>query len=232
MTVRFMLLMPWGRVGSNLLMSILRQSENIKLASEYLNRLRTPDEQIAWLKDFYEFSAADPSKPHIGSKQNRRAIVDLEGVKHIMAQHSVRIVRLRRDNVVKSAISQMRGVAYSERAKQNGGEARWYMKGAEEPLGPIRVDPDLLLKRIGFMDTAQRDLMAAFPPDAVLDIEYEEINANLANVIERLRGYLDLPQTPYQVDHTKLTPDDLSAAVSNPDEVRSALAGTPYSGFI
>lgn len=232
MTVRFMLLMPWGRVGSNLLVSILRQTRGMKISGEYLNRLRTAEEQLAWLNEHYEIGAAEPSRRFIGSKQNMRALRDADALKRFLKANGLAVVRLRRDNFVKSAVSQMRAAEYAQQAQRENREAGWFLKSGSEPLGPTRIDPELLMERIALMEGAQARLMDAFAPDEVLDVEYEEIRGDVAGVTARMRAHIGLPDTPYEIAHSKFTPDDLKAAIANYEDVARRLAGTPYQAML
>jgi hypothetical protein len=230
--VRFMMLMPWGRVGSNLLFAILRQSAPMKLMNENLNRLRTTDEQSAWFEDFYELDSQSPSSGYIGSKQAFRAIRDVNVMRRMIEENSVHIVRLRRDNHVKAAVSQIRAEIYAEQTKAETGVGMWAVKKGAKPLGSTEIDPDVLLKRIGIMVENQEALMAAFSQQDVLDIEYEEIQSSLDNVVTRLRVSLGLPSMPYRVPFEKATPNKLSDAIANFSEVRMRLAATPYADYL
>ena len=100
------------------------------------------------------------------------------------------------------------------------------------PLGPSVLDTELLVKRIGIMERQHAALMAAFAPEEVLDIDYEEINADLAGTAAKLRRYLDAPEKPFNVPFEKATSDDLREAVVNYDEVMARLNGTDYVRFL
>jgi len=230
MAVRFMLLMPWGRVGSNLLFAILRQSAPMKLANESLNALRTPDEQETWFRDFYETGSAAPAHAFIGSKQNMLAVRDDARMAGAIRDAGVRVVRLRRRNLVKAAVSQIRAEQYARKMERETGERPWAVKKGRPTLGPSAIDPDLLVKRIAIMETCDRRLSAAFAPGETLDIEYEDINASLEAAVGRVRDHLGVPQTPFKVPFDKATPDRLEDAIVNFAEVRARLAGTSYAG--
>lgn len=227
--IRFMLLMPWGRVGSNLLFAILRQSARMKLANEALNSLPTAPEQEAWFREFYEADARTPSQSFIGSKQNMLALRDAAAIVRMLREARVRVVRLRRRNLVKSAVSQIRAEQYAAKMAKETGERPWAVKKGAPLLGPSTIDPDILLKRIKIMETCDRRLMDAFDADEVLDIEYEDINAALDVVVARLREYLEVPQAPFRVPFEKATPDMLEKAIVNFEDVRAKLAQTPYA---
>ncbi|MBV8976517.1 MAG: hypothetical protein JO261_10330 [Alphaproteobacteria bacterium] len=226
MTVRFLLLMPWGRVGSNLVFDILRQSARMKLANESLNALKTWPEQQAWFAQFYE--TARPATEHgfIGSKQNMLAVRDDRTFASLCREAGVRIVRLRRASILKAAVSQMRA---EQHARTTGS---WAVKRGGAVPGPSAIEPELLLKRLKMMEDCDRRLTALFAAEETLDIAYEELNAALDTAIARVRAYLGVPQTPYKVPFDKATPDRLEEAIVNLDAVRAALKGTRYEGEI
>jgi len=230
--VRFILLMPWGRVGSNLLFEILRQSAPMKLANETFNRLRTADEQAEWFRDFYEVDAAAPSRAFIGSKQAMMAVRDVPATVAMLRGAGVRVVRLRRDNLVKAAVSQMRAEDHAEKTRRETGEAPWAIRKGLPPPGPSVLDAELLVKRIGIMERQHAALMTAFAPEEVLDIDYEEINGALDDAVRRLRDYLDVPQKEYKVPFVKATPDSLDEAITNFDEVMARLRDTNFARFL
>jgi LPS sulfotransferase NodH len=227
--VRFMLLMPWGRVGSNLIFAILRQSAKMKLANESLNSIRTAEDQAAWFDAFYEAGSASPSQIFIGSKQNMLAIRDDAALVARLRAAKVRVVRLRRADLVRAAVSQIRAEQYAEKTGTETGERLWAIRKGMTPLGATAIEPELLLKRIAIMEAADARLMQAFDPAEVLDIEYEDVNISLDGVVRRVRDYLDVPQGPYNVPFVKATPDRLEDAIANYDEVLAKLRGTPYA---
>jgi hypothetical protein len=228
--VRFMLLMPWGRVGSNLLFAILRQSAAMKLANESLNAVRDADAQAAWFREFYETEAPAPSQRFIGSKQNMLAVRDDAAMVRLIRDAGLRVVRLRRANLVKAAVSQIRAEQYAQRTGVETGTRLWAVKKGDAPLGRAPIDPELLVKRIGIMETCDRRLMQAFGANEVLDIDYEDVNTALDATATRVRDYLGVPQTPYKVPYDKATPDDLGEAITNFDEIVARLANTAYAG--
>jgi LPS sulfotransferase NodH len=228
-TVRFMMLMPWGRVGSNLLFDILRQSAPMKLNNEKFNQLPTAQEQIDWLNEFYESGADIASKPYIGSKQNLMAVRDMPALADVLSRNGVRVVRLRRDNFLKSAVSQIRAEQYAEKTGRETGTKLWAVKKGAEGLGPSHIDPKILVQRMEVMESLHAKLMSALPHDAVLDIEYEEVNSSLDAVVKRLRAYLDVPEKAYAVPYDKATPDDLSGAILNYSEIRAHVQGTRFA---
>ena len=226
MTVRFLLLMPWGRVGSNLVFEILRQSAPMKLANESLNGVRSWDAQARWFAQFYETATPATAHAFIGSKQNMLAVRDDAAFAQLCRAAGLRIVRLRRASILKTAVSQMRAEEHAKTTKS------WAVKRGGPTLGACAIDPALLLKRLRIMEACDARLSALFAPEETLDIAYEELAAALAPTIARVRAHLGVPQTPYKVPFDKATPDRLADAIVNLEEVRAALQGTRYEGEV
>jgi hypothetical protein len=220
--------MPLGRVGSTLMISILTQSladERLKLSNEIftVHPEWTADQQDAALTKHYELAGRPSGATHIGGKESADAMADPDRISALCATGGIRVVRMRRANLVKAAVSQIRARRYAERTGE------WAVRAGMTPLEPIAIDPELLLRRIDEMDRADRRLMTMFGGCTVVDVEYQELLDDLHGVAHRVRDVLGIPQRPFRVRHEKATPDDLAAAIPNLDEVARALAGTPWA---
>lgn len=227
--IRFIVLMTWGRVGSNLVMNIIAQHGPSKLANETFNSIKSVEEQLSWYRDFYELASGRPTKPLIGSKQNVLALSDPEVMRQRFLDDGIRVIRMRRDNLVKATISQIRAEQYAAKTKEETGKALWAVHKGQTGLGPSTIDVNLMLRRIEIMKRAQ-DALSSFSSMGALDLEYEEINGSLDGVIERVRGFLKLDaKRPVKVNFEKATSDNLAEAVVNFDEVKRSLAGTQYA---
>jgi hypothetical protein len=227
-----MLVMPWGRVGSNLIFDIVSQSGRLKLDNEKLTQIKSRDEQIAWFHDFYEIGNETPSRPHIGSKQSIHSIRDLGEFHRLFLANNVRIIRIKRDNPVKTAVSQMRAEEYARKTLQETGVARWGVLRGKEPLGAIDIDPEKLLSRVRIVEAEQKRLLDGFSGTEILDIEYEEIRSSLDDVVRRVRDFLGLSHRPFTLKFDKATPDNLESAISNFAEVRHSLSANGYGNHL
>lgn len=228
---RFMILMPWGRVGSNLIMSIIRQAARAKLANEKLARIKGESEQVAWYEKFYELGTASPKKFVIGSKQHVLALANPGDMARRLVQDDIKVIRMRRDNILKTAISYVRAEHYAELTRRKTGKARWGVLEGEQALGPIIIDTDVLFQRLKTIQQAHDLLMNLLPHNAVLDVEYIEVAQNLKTTVEKISDWLSIPiRSDFRVKFEKATPDDLMEAIVNYDEVRHVLSGTEYFG--
>jgi len=224
--------MPWGRVGSNLLMNLINQAkESKKLNSEIFNQLKTREEQLAWLVEFYAFGRR-PTVELLGSKQSVLSIRDLPALENMLRANDVKIIRMRRDDCLKAAVSQIRAEQYASKTLETDGKARWAVRKGEEPLGPSHVPLEILSRRIEIMKTQQDLMMVGFVGLDTLEIEYEEINSNLETTYRRLSDFLCFSANSYAVPFVKATPDDLRSAVSNYEEICESLRDGPYAAYL
>jgi len=200
----------------------------MKLANESLNAIKDGEGQLEWLRQFYR----DRSARYIGSKQNVRTIVNIRAVKAFLLRHNVRVVRLRRKDLVRAAISQVRAELYAAKMQEETGKPTWGVRKGETPLGRTYIDPTTFAQRLKAMAGTDETLMAAFEQNEVLDIDYEQLNDDLDATVRAVREHICLPQVKYTLPFIKATPDDLSEAVENLDELRVQLRGTPFESQI
>jgi len=229
--LRFLVAMPWGRVGSNLLAGILARSLDpgrLRMASEELTVHPDwdADAQLAWLAGHYALGApVDPASPvtHIGSREAAHAVRDPARFSAQCAEGALRVVRMRRANLVKAAVSQIRARDHADAT------GRWPVGPDRPPPGPTHIDPARLRSVIDTMAAADRTLMTMFAGCAIHDVEYADLCDDLDGTVRGVRDFLAMGHRPYRVPDAKVTPDDLGAAIANFAEVAAALRGTPYA---
>ncbi len=226
----FLIMTPWGRVGSNLLFNSIGQvigSVERKFVNENFNRLREGDQQLAWTRAFY---TAPDNPPLVGCKQNILSVGDPEALGDLVAELGVPLIRLRRANILKVAVSQLRAEIYAEQSRERTGVAAWGVRSDTEPLGPVALDATRFLHVASHARRAD-DLLARFSPATrTLDLEYRQLQGADNQAAEQVCGWLGLSVTqkarPF---FAKATPDDLAAAVPNLASLREALAASPLA---
>ena len=227
---RFMIMTPWGRVGSNLLLNSFGQLIGRiprRLVNETLNRLPGADDQLAWIRAFY---AVDDGAPLVGSKQNILALADRERVGGLLAELEISLIRLRRDNLVKVAVSQLRAEIYAQRSKSETGVAAWGVRPNRQPLGPETLDPARFVQVAADARRAGEWLSDFAPATRTLDLEYADLADGGQSAGRRLCVWLGVEAAgEVKPAFTKATPDDLRAAVPNLAELRAALMGSPLA---
>ncbi|MDQ2765166.1 MAG: hypothetical protein M3Y22_17325 [Pseudomonadota bacterium] len=226
----FLIMMPWGRVGSNLLFNSIGQAAGLaprRFVNENFNLLREPSEQLSWLRAFYT-SINNP--PLVGCKQNILSVGDRLALSALLAELAVPLIRLRRSNILKVAVSQLRAEIYAERSRVLTGVAVWGVRTDSEPMGPTVLNADRFLQ-VATRARQADAMLAEFSPDTpTLDVEYAQMCAGVDKVTEQVCEWLGLAVSrktrPY---FTKATPDDLASAVPNLADLRRALARSPLA---
>lgn len=220
---RVMVVMPWGRVGSNLLMSYLNAMKAPKTANESFNKLRERDEQLAWLKKFYCSPVANPNCEIISSKQSMLAIADVNAIEQFVLDYDVKIVRMFRRDPVRTVISQIRAKQYADKTKAETGSAQWAVKKGAEPLGASEIDIKALAHRLQVIEDQNVRLEAAFLASNPFDVVYEDFRTQIRKTWNELSRYLGLRIVPFRPPFRKATPDDLESVITNFDEVKSLI---------
>lgn len=221
-------MMPWGRVGSNLLFNSIGQIVGPiarKFANENFNLLREADQQLAWTRTFY---TAEDRPPLVGCKQNVLSVADRPRLSDLLAELSVQLIRLRRQNIVKVAVSLLRAEIYAARSRAQTGVAVWGVRSDSEPLAPTPLDPRRFLEVAARARQADEMLAEFSPATRTLDLEYEQLRDGGGQLAEQVCDWLGLPVFRKARPHfAKATPDDLVRAVPNLACLREALAGSP-----
>jgi hypothetical protein len=227
-----MIMMPWGRVGSNLIFSSLGQVVGPiarRLVNENFNRLREPGEQLSWTRTFY---TAEDNPPLVGSKQNILSVGDREGLSDLLTELSVPLIRLRRENVLKVAVSQLRAEIYAARSLAQTGVRAWGVRADHEPLGPEPLDPQRFLQVATHAKLADGMLNDFSPATRTMNIDYKQLHSGGDQVTAQVCDWLEIPVSrKARPAFKKATPDDLAQAVPNLESLRDALRESPLRGL-
>ncbi len=216
---------PWGRVGSNMFMGSIKQLARDRVGkydNERFNELTGADEQEGWLTEF--FSETEELEL-IGSKQNILSIREPRTVGRVLREHSVSLIRMRRANVIKVAVSQLRAEIYARKTLAQNGTAMWGVRSGRIPLGPAELDPRRFLTAVKTAKNADERILAFRPDLPTLDIDYRQLQADPGRIARYTCRWLGLGVSgEVSPGFIKATPDDLESAVPNLAELRAALA--------
>lgn len=220
------IIMPWGRVGSNLLVAQLRDSlpsDATKIVNEPLNVVKDADEQLDRVREFY--AGHDEVTQLVASKHGLKAILDPKRFGQFFEQLGMHVLRHRRDNLVKVAVSQQRAELYAKHSAENEGKAMWGVRRGKKPLGPVDLDPDGFVAALETTVAAQEKFDAFHPDCSTYDLEYETLKADPVAVGRDVLRWLGLePRREIELRFDKATPEKLSDAVPNLDALRRASA--------
>ena len=168
--MKIAILMPWGRVGSNLMMAYLRSITKGGYANEPLNSVSGIDAQVNWVNSFYNQNA----EGDLVCKLTIRSFNDVKSIENTLLVNKVKVIKMFRENHVKTAVSQIRAEQYAAFTKEKTGNAQWAVKNSEQPLGATHIDIDKLDKRVKIIKDDQ-DTLLRFRCSESIDIKYEEM---------------------------------------------------------
>lgn len=221
---KLLVLMPWGRVGSNLLVMMLQDSlpdGSVKFANEPIIRQKRAELQTAWLET--HFAAAAPDLALVACKSSIRATADIGQLARDCERLGLSLLRHRRINLVKVAVSVLRARLYAERTKGPDGRCHWGVLRGASPLPPVALDPDAFVSALRNAGRADDTLAQFAPACPTFDLTYAELQADPRKATRRVLDWLGLAATrEARPRFVKATADDLAKAVPNLDELRRA----------
>jgi hypothetical protein len=241
-----LVLMPRGRVGSNLLTSQLNGHRRIKMFNEALTGISSKygahpaDRQSAWAEQkiwLEQFLAELPShapKAYVGVKVDFTMIGDPRAFISIVHAHRFEVIYIYRANVVKQAVSLVRARANAQRMREKYGTALWGIRSSEDVLPPGPVDVKEL-EQLATLMMRQHVACEFFLNSAMIDflpIEYARFTADLDAGLRRVEAFLGVEQISRSTTFVKSTPDDLAASVTNITELRNALRYEPFASML
>ncbi len=227
------MLMPWGRVGSNLCADVLLQSGRVRMENEPLTVIKTQNHGRP-VKELSALQMNWLAENVVPPKDDRKLIVKLSALSVAAPDEFIAFLRERpptlvmmdRRDILATAVSALRAEAFARKLLAETGQASWALKkGMTADVTPT-VEAHDLRRFINNILRARRvceAVAAAMPP--ALSIFYEDLNADPAGVIAGLVGTLGLEPFPYEMRHLKFTAMPLRKSVANPevlDEVADA----------
>lgn len=218
-------LMPWGRVGSNLMMAYLRSILKGRFANEPLNSIKSAPDQALYLREFFQEKSLSED---MCLKITIRSIKNLPEVVNILNEEGVYVIKMFRKDHVKTVVSQIRAEKYAKKTKEETGAAKWAVRKLDEPLPSTMIELPLLRHRIKVVEGDQAVLEQVEFLSSI-NIFYEDIVQNVFAVFSKVSNFLDLPfNEEFKIPFRKATPDDLSRAIINVDEINEWLEANGY----
>jgi LPS sulfotransferase NodH len=220
------------RSGSSWLRSSIAQNDRTKIGYEVFadRKVRTGADQRTAIQDFFE--EKDRPRTLVGFKLAPYQIPDPDGLLVQADELSIRFVALRRRDVFRTAVSQLRRKALAERERREGRPPVQNRRSDIEPLPPLALPVNKFVQRLKD-DVEERnrlDDLAARANDP-LRLEYEELLADPVGEMQRLSGYLDFPLS-YLGDGPirKTTPNRLEDSVLNLEQLIDAVRALGLPG--
>lgn len=235
-----------GRTGSSHVVSSLNTHPDALCYPEILADVKGPRQKDV-LDAFFEGRPVERECPHaanaryfggrhvtkarfhaVGFKLKLQQVHDLPGFHARLASPSVRLVYLKRKNLVKAAVSEIN----AQRLWRKTG--LWNAEEPSQVQGGVKVNPDRLvraLERRGALERAHRAFFEICG-NPRLELQYEDLLADRDTFLSRLLAFLELEDLPMAGGFYKNTPDCLREAILNYREVSRVLKGRGYGEYL
>ena len=228
-------LMPWGRVGSNLVNSIMGQHAATKVWNEPLTRLdsvgRSKDQsddeiwqtQADWLKTYIlDAAGTGPIFLNLAAVHIKKPI---EFVKLLAPTNPVYMVHDRRD-VVATVISAMRTNAWVQEGVKIGEKRSWAIpKGASVNFRPYLAPADFK-KMVGVVDNGRAIIKTVTEGQNATTYYYEDLMDDMDGVITDVFAKARIPFQNYEVRSAKFGSQYLEDMVANPAELAKVIVAS------
>lgn len=230
MTKIVVMLMPWGRVGSNLVNGVISSSKLMTVWNEPLTGVQTrvvaaggtledvAHEQEAWIDDnlvhlekdvFINIAANSISDPSaVGRK------LDSLGSKYFV---------LDRQDDAATAISALRTEAWVREGIEKGEHRTWSIpKGQSHDFKPI-ISPERFLAALKIINSGRENIAIMTNERHVNTFFYEDLIRDSKKVLDNIVEMCELPGFIYKIATSKFGSEILSNMVSNDEELKSII---------
>jgi LPS sulfotransferase NodH len=226
-----------GRTGSNLLVSYLNQSPEIRAYGEvfggyYLRDAAMLDKvqkvgAIAHLEDMLRRTSTErvvcakilyrDFEERYHEKRNIPSMARLFG--YLVSNEDIRVIHLRRENLLDVIVSK-------KLAEQSG-----KFVGGDYAVQQAEISPGFCRRRIEFIKAQEDMCREAFSGPRYLEMTYEELNTDASTALKRLQDFLDVGAFRAQSHHKKQNKAARSQAITNYDELKAHFSGTPFARY-
>lgn len=226
-SVIFCLLMPWGRVGSNLVSALLQDRPGLVLQNEPTTRIRTLGERnrvprheqaAQQLKELERLLMVSGRYQWTGLKLSHRSLLQPSDYLGRLLAAGSRLVLMTRGNHLRCAVSQMRALERA-RSGKSGLRSPWGVRASEQKPGPSEIDPNeavRLTRLFGRLEAATlASVRQVFGTDW-LAVEYADLAADPGIVLADICDWIGMPRFEVTaLPYRKATADDLADDVLN-----------------
>lgn len=222
-----LLLMPWGRVGSNMVNAALT-GLGARVHNEPLTGIASHHKaegqaaiasaQMAWLAETLAPVCID--RPTV---LNHAALstADPAAMRDWIGARGARLVTLDRGDDAAVALSSLRVEAWIAEGEARGEKRNWSISRGvtfTPHLPPHRLARNLALVREGRRIMAE--LVGTRP---ALRLFYEDLTADMDGAMAALLRHAGIPWRPFRIQTSRFGSDDLARMVANPEELAEVL---------
>lgn len=140
---------------------------------------------------------------------------------YLVGQPALRVIHLRRRNLLAAQISRKKAAAADEWIKYSD---------ASQATG-VTLDYEETRARFEQARAWEREYNALFAGHPLMDLVYEDVAANYAGEMQRVQSFLSLPPRDVPPATKKRPPQPLSEQIANYDDLKARFADTPWGEF-
>lgn len=140
---------------------------------------------------------------------------------YLVGQPALRVIHLRRRNLLAAHVSRKKAAAADEWIKYSGASQD----------GGVTLDYEETRARFEQAQAWEREYDALFAGHPLLDLVYEDVAADYAAEMRRVQDFLGLPARDVPPATKKRPPQPLSEQIANYDELKERFAATPWAEF-
>jgi LPS sulfotransferase NodH len=236
---KFVVALFTGRTGTTFIQHSLNQHPEIIFEGEFLAEFRNEPNAVEMqdqlLTNFFERGARD-DRVH-AFKTKMQDVKDPSILRRHLIDNNCVVIHSYRKNLIKQCISGERSLRLVEEAKKNTGVNLPYNLTANgvargvKPLGKMHADKRKLDGALAYFKTGAdqlREFIESLNGVDVIDVAYEDLNANKSLVLDALIAYMGLAPTEWEETILKHTSDNLREVIENFDEIANLYRGTQY----
>jgi LPS sulfotransferase NodH len=211
-----------GRTGSEHLVALLDSHPGISCGTELFHPHGSGYAQSDLTDPFayLEGHLAELPGPVRGFKLTYQDLYHLPALLELLHDPSLKVLYLRRANL----LAQVTSTEFAVRTK------RYHSTVGPHELAQVHLDPDKLLQTMYELFVRNTFLAEFCRSSPVLDVEYENLNDPATHT--EIELFLGVAEAPLTSQYAKLVGRPLTEAIENVAEVRAALAGTVWEGFL
>ena len=225
-------LMPWGRVGSNLVNQIMSQGKGVKVYNEPLTRIDTVSRKSDLSLEETWVCQAEWLEKHIINATHKGPIflnlaavhiVDPVAFKTLMAPCDPVYVVHDRIDVAATVISAMRTSAWVEEGAQKGVKRSWAIPKGESVNFRPNIPAKNFSKMVGVVDKGRSVIKTVTAGYNTTTYYYEDLFEDMDGVITDIFAKARIPYHSYEVKSAKFGSAFLANMVSNAEELSDVI---------
>jgi len=140
---------------------------------------------------------------------------------YLVGQPALRVIHLRRRNLLAAHVSRKKAAAVDE----------WIKYSGASQAGGVTLDYEETRARFEQAMVWEREYAALFAGHPFMDLAYEDVAADYTGEMGRVQAFLGLPPRDVPPATRKRPPQPLAEQIANYDELKARFAGTPWAEY-